>query len=91
MANLTVTSAHLVKGDDEHQFTLPAGVNINAGQAMRPDASTGQWVLALATTAANGFENGIAPWLAANSLPWTYSILSARPDFLLQSHGYAKK
>ncbi len=39
MATLTVTSAQLVKGDDEHQLTLPAGVNISAGQAIRPDAS----------------------------------------------------
>ncbi len=60
MANLTVTSAHLVKGDDEHQLTLPAGVNINAGQAIRPDASTGKWVLALATTAANVGDTHIA-------------------------------
>lgn len=60
MANLTITTAHLVKGGDEHQLTLPAGVDIAAGQAIRPDASTGKWALALATTAGNVGDTHIA-------------------------------
>lgn len=53
MANLTILKAHLVKGGDEHQMTLPAGADIVAGQAVRPDATSGKWVLANAALAAN--------------------------------------
>jgi hypothetical protein len=53
MANLTISSVHLVKGDDEHQLTLPAGVDINAGQCITPDPTSGKWALANAATAGN--------------------------------------
>jgi hypothetical protein len=53
MANLTVTTTRLVKGGDEHQMTLPASVAVAAGQAVRPDATSGKWVLANAALAAN--------------------------------------
>lgn len=60
MANLTISACHLVKGDDEHMLTLPASVDIAAGQAVRPDAASGKWVLALATSAANAGDTHVA-------------------------------
>lgn len=60
MADLTISSCHLVKGDDEHMLTLPASVNVAAGQAVTPDPTSGKWVLALADTAAHAGDTHVA-------------------------------
>ncbi|MBA2702699.1 MAG: hypothetical protein H0U60_02490 [Blastocatellia bacterium] len=54
MAALTITTIRLVRGDDEHQETLAANVAVPITTPMvTQDPTTGNWVLALATTTGN--------------------------------------
>lgn len=71
MANLTITTCSLVKGDDEHQATYPAGEAISAGQYIRPNATTGKFELGNATTAAEVGDGYIALHAAAIGEPVT--------------------
>lgn len=52
MANLSITAAdvRLVRGDNEHQHTAPAGEAITAGQYVRLNTSTGKFELGNGTT-----------------------------------------
>lgn len=52
MANLTITAAdvRLVRGDNEHQHTAPAGEAITAGQYVRLNTTTGKFELGNGTT-----------------------------------------
>ena len=54
MADLTIAAAdvRLVRFNDEHQHTAPAGELFDAGTYIRQDPSTGKWVKGNATTAA---------------------------------------
>lgn len=57
VALVTAGKLHMAANDVYvHQKTLKCGVDINAGQQIRPDKTTGRWVLADATTAANGAD-----------------------------------
>lgn len=71
MADLVITKARLVKGDDEHQLTLPAGVAITAGQYVRPDGVSGKWALGNAALAANIGDGFVALNSAAAGEPVT--------------------
>lgn len=71
MANLVITSARLVKGADEHQLTLPAGVAIVAGQYVKPDSVSGKWALGNAAAAGNIGDGFIALNSAAAGEPVT--------------------
>jgi hypothetical protein len=60
MADLTVSSCRLVRGNDEHQHTAPAGEAITAGQYIRLDPTTGKFVLGNATAAGEVGDGFIA-------------------------------
>lgn len=60
MAVITLAAAKVAAPIVIEQYTLPAGVDITAGQVVRLDLSTGKWALALATTAANAANSYIA-------------------------------
>lgn len=66
MAALTITTIRLVKGADEHQETLPANVAVPIATPMvTQDPTTGNWVLALATSAGALGTPAIAAHVAA--------------------------
>jgi hypothetical protein len=60
MTDLTVSVCRLVKGNDEHQLTLPAGADITQGQLIYPD-SNGKWALADASAAGTAGDVYVAP------------------------------
>lgn len=68
MPDLTIAAADVrpVRFDDEHQHTAPALETFNAGQYIRLDPSTGQWVKGNATSAAEIGDGFFAGSSAAN-------------------------
>lgn len=64
MANLSVTAADVAPLQIIEQFTAPAAEAVDAGEYVKPDATTGKLELGLATTAPN-LGNG--PGIAVNS------------------------
>jgi hypothetical protein len=71
MAVIALTAAKVAAPIVYEQVTLPAGVDVTAGQVVRWNLSNGTWALAQATTAANAANSFIALTTAKAGMPCT--------------------